>query len=263
MSGPSRLPAERPNRPITEPIAPAVRDGLADADALTRKAAQVARGGARAGVLGVNDGLVSTLCLILGVAGADASASSVRLAGFAAMIAGALSMAAGEWISVRSQMDLFGGVLDELRRLLGRNPRLVLDRLVEKLREDGVAPDTARRLTSELPLDGPVFFRFASRTMFGVDPDDLGSPVTAAASSLVLFTIGALVPLTPWFIGEGTAAVVASAVATGAASLGVGAWIGWSAGGSPVRSGIRQLAIVAFAAAVTFGVGALFGTAVA
>ena len=89
----------------------------------------MSRGGARAAVLAVNDGLISNLCLILGVAGASASQGSIRLAGFASLIAGAFSMAAGEWVSVRSQVELYGGVLREMRGLLQRNPKVVLDEL--------------------------------------------------------------------------------------------------------------------------------------
>jgi hypothetical protein len=97
-------------------------DVRADTAALAARATQVARGGARAAVLGVSDGLVTNICLILGIAGAQASARDVRLAGIASLIAGAVSMAAGEWVSVRSQVELFRGVLDDLRRLVARNP---------------------------------------------------------------------------------------------------------------------------------------------
>jgi hypothetical protein len=109
-------------RPTHIPIERDVRDAAADTADLRRKADQVARGGTRAAVLGANDGLVTNLCLILAVAGASASQSSVRLAGFASLIAGAFSMAAGEWVSVRSQKELAVGLLSELRRLIARNP---------------------------------------------------------------------------------------------------------------------------------------------
>jgi VIT1/CCC1 family predicted Fe2+/Mn2+ transporter len=103
-----------------------------DSAVLASRAAQVQRGGARAAVLGVNDGLVSVLCIVLGVAGANAKTSAVLLAGFAGLIAGAISMAAGEWISVTSQVELFAGVLKDLGHLVEHDPEL----LIEKLGED-------------------------------------------------------------------------------------------------------------------------------
>jgi hypothetical protein len=152
---------------------------------LEARITQVVRGAARAAVLGVNDGLVSNVCLILAVAGAEASRSSVRLAGFASLIAGALSMAAGEWISVRSQVELFEGILGRLKTLVERDPELILDQLTDRLEAAGIARDTAQRASTELPLDEPRFLRFCANTLFGLNPDELGSPMTAAVSSLV------------------------------------------------------------------------------
>jgi VIT1/CCC1 family predicted Fe2+/Mn2+ transporter len=233
-----------------------------DAAELENRIAQVARGAARAAVLGVNDGLVSNVCLILAVAGADASRSSVRLAGFASLIAGALSMAAGEWISVRSQVELYEGILGRLRLLVGRHPELILDHLTDRLEEAGIARETAQRASTELPLDEPRFLRFCANTLFGVNPDQLGSPMTAALTSLAYFAAGALVPLIPWFLTEGAAAKLGSVVLTAAASLIVGAVVGRSSDRPPVPAAVRQLAIVVAASAVTYGIGAVFGTAV-
>jgi vacuolar iron transporter family protein len=250
-------------QPLRIPIDRNVDNADSDTVALRRRAEQVSRGAARAGVLGVNDGLVTNLCLILAVAGADATPAAVRLAGFASLIAGAFSMAAGEWVSVRSQAELSASVIDELRRLIRRNPRLVLDELTTQLVEDGFGNETARRASAELPLDEGRFLSFTSRALFGVNPDKLGSPAVAAISSLALFAVGAIIPLVPWFITRGAAAVVASAVATALASIAVGALVARSSGNSVVRGGGRQFAIVVIASAVTFGIGALFGTAVA
>jgi vacuolar iron transporter family protein len=229
---------------------------------LEARIAQVVRGAARAAVLGVNDGLVSNVCLILAVAGADASRSSVRLAGFASLIAGALSMAAGEWISVRSQVELFEGILGRLRTLVRHDPELVLDQLTDRLESAGIARDTAQRASTELPLDEPRFLRFCANTLFGLNPDELGSPMTAALTSLFYFAAGALVPLIPWFVTEGAAAKLASVVFTAAASLAVGAVVGRSSDRAPLPAAVRQLAIVVAASAVTYGIGSAFGTAV-
>ena len=234
----------------------------ADAMELEARITQVVRGAARAAVLGVNDGLVSNVCLILAVAGADASRSSVRLAGFASLIAGALSMAAGEWISVRSQVELFEGILGRLRALVQRHPALILDQLTDRLEAAGIARDTAQRASTELPLDEPRFLRFCANTLFGLNPDELGSPMTAALTSLVYFAAGALVPLIPWFMTEGTAAKLASVVLTAIASLAVGAVVGRSSDRPPVPAALRQFAIVVAASAVTYTIGRIFGTAV-
>ena len=253
----------RPRRPYTTRADARPVDATADAAALRERASAVNRGAARAAVLGVNDGLVTNVCLILAVAGASSGASAVRIAGLASLIAGAFSMAAGEWISVRSQVELYDGVVGELRRLTKRNPRLVLDEMSDRLIEQGFATDTSHRVASELPLDEEGFIAFASRTMFGVDPDELGSPWVAAASSLVLFSLGAIVPLFPWFFTGGATAIVISVVATALVSMVVGSWVARSAD-RPIWTGAsRQLGIVIAASAVTYGIGELFGTAVA
>jgi vacuolar iron transporter family protein len=248
--------------PLTPAIDVRVNDAVGDAIALRVRAQQVSRGAARAAVLGVNDGLVSNLCLILGVAGAGTSQGAVRLAGFASLIAGACSMAAGEWVSVRSQVELFQGVLAELRRLIARNPKLILDELVSKLVDAGFDESTAKRASVELPLNEDRFMHFTARTVFGIDPEELGSPVTAALSSLLLFSGGALVPLFPWFFMRGTPAVLLSAALTAVASLIVGGVIAKSSGNNLARSALRQLFIVIAASAITYGIGKLFGTAI-
>jgi VIT1/CCC1 family predicted Fe2+/Mn2+ transporter len=249
-------------RPFTEQIEPHVRDDSRDASELRGKVRTVTRGGARAAVLGVNDGLVTNVCLILAVAGASSTASNVRIAGFASLIAGAFSMAAGEWVSVRSQVELYRGLLIELRELIRRNPKLILGELTDHLVATGFARDTAQRVATELPLGERQFLEFCARTVFGLDPHELGSPVTAAVSSLGLFTAGAAVPLVPWFITSGSAAVAASVIATAIASVAVGAWVSRSSD-TPVAIGaLRQLLIVVAASAVTYGIGRAFGTAI-
>jgi VIT1/CCC1 family predicted Fe2+/Mn2+ transporter len=244
-------------------IAAHVEDPEGDAAVLRREAQRVARGGARAAVLGVNDGLVSNLALIIGVAGASASQGSVRLAGFASLIAGAFSMAAGEWVSVRSQVELAGGVLGELRRLLMRNPKLILDQLVVQLERIGLDTSTSKLASTEMGIDDERLISFAARNVIGIEEEHAGSPVVTAVSSLTLFAGGALVPLLPWFVTRGTAGVLWSATLTGLASLGVGAWISWSSGRPLWRGALRQLAIVVVTSIVTYAIGAAFGTAVA
>lgn len=249
--------------PLVQPIDPYVADGGRDAAELKARTQSVNRGAARAAVLGVNDGLVTNLSLIIGLAGASAGQGAVRLAGFASLIAGAFSMAAGEWVSVRSQVELYQGILAELKALVRRNPKLILAQLTEKLEEDGFGTETAQLAATELPLDEGRFFDFAARTLFGLNSDELGSPRVAAVSSLALFSVGALVPLAPWFFTSGTAATAASIVLTAIASVTVGGWITNSAGNGIWRGAARQLLIVVATAAVTFAIGKAFGTAVA
>ena len=250
---------------VTKPrirIAPHASDAAADAAELHRKADQVSRGAARAAVLGVNDGLVTTLALVLGLAGASSSVTAVRLAGVASLVAGAFSMAAGEWVSVRAQVELYRGVLGELRALVGRNPKLVLDTLQEKLEGFGFDTSTAQKATTEIGLDEDLFLSFTARTVFGVNADELGSPVTAALSSLSLFAAGSAVPLVPWFVTRGGAAVAWTVALTSVSAAFVGAYIGRSAGTPMWRGAARQVAIVTVAAGVTYAIGAAVGTTV-
>jgi VIT1/CCC1 family predicted Fe2+/Mn2+ transporter len=244
------------------PIAPRVEDTEADARDLQRQAERVQRGGARAAVLAVNDGLVSNLALIIGVAGAAAGQGEVRLAGFASLIAGAFSMAAGEWVSVKAQVELAGGVVAELRRILSRNPKLLLDRLADELEHIGLDTSTSRLASTEMGIDDQRLVDFTARNVIGIEEDQAGSPVVAAVTSLCLFVVGALVPLLPWFFTSGAAGILLSVSLTMLASVAVGAWISWSSGNPLWRGALRQLAIVVAASAVTYGIGSLFGTTV-
>jgi VIT1/CCC1 family predicted Fe2+/Mn2+ transporter len=249
-------------QPYTTTSAASPTDPSSDAQQLQARVTTVSRGAARAAVLGVNDGLVTTICLVLAVAGANSGVDEVRIAGLASLIAGAFSMAAGEWISVRSQVELFDGIVGELHSLTRRNPRLLLDALTSKLEDSGLATDTAQRVATELPLEGDKFVDFTARTVFGFDPGEVGSPIVAAASSFGLFTAGAVVPLAPWFLTSGTTAIIASVTATALASLIVGGWVSKSSDRPIAQGASRQLAIVLVASVVTYGIGSLFGTAI-
>jgi VIT1/CCC1 family predicted Fe2+/Mn2+ transporter len=222
----------------------------------------MAKGGARAAVLGVNDGLVTNVCLILAVAGASAPAADVRLAGFASLVAGALSMAAGEWVSVRSQVELYTGLLAEVRRLVDRNPKFILDQLSGRLEDAGFGRATAQTAAAELPLDEARFLDFTARTMFGINPSELGSPLNASLTSLAYFSGGALVPLMPWFFTGGGTAIWLSISLTALAGLAAGGRVAHLSERPIVFGALRQLGIVVAAAAATFGIGHLFGTAV-
>jgi VIT1/CCC1 family predicted Fe2+/Mn2+ transporter len=220
------------------------------------------RGTARAAVFGVSDGLVSNVSLILGVAGADPGAGFVRLAGLAGLIAGAVSMAAGEYVSMKAQTELYERELALERRELLRNPHVETVELAQIYQSRGIDPDQARELAEQMMADPDLALQTHAREELGIDPDKLGSPVAAAVSSFIAFALGALVPLLPWFFGSGSGAVVASIVLGFVASAAVGAALARFTGKSVLFSAARQMAIATVAAGVTFLVGNLVGVGV-
>lgn len=233
-----------------------------DSKILTKRSLQVQRGAARAAVLGVNDGLVSILCIVLGVAGAGASTRNVLLSGFAGLVAGAVSMAAGEWISVRAQVELFDGILKDIHKLIGSDRALLIEQVTDSLSKTGHKDATADKAALEIAESDTHLTEVYARQVMGFNPDELGSPWIAAISSLVLFTLGALAPLLPWFFGGGAPAIWLSIIFTAIGGLIVGGYISYSSGKGVVRGAARQLGIIALASIVTYGVGYLFGVSV-
>jgi VIT1/CCC1 family predicted Fe2+/Mn2+ transporter len=221
------------------------------------------QGGAiRAAIFGASDGLVTNVSLILGIAGADAEPDIVRLAGFAGLVAGAVSMAAGEYVSMAAQRELLERELEVERRALAADPVAEREELAARYRSRGVPENTANEVASELMQEPDVALEVHAREELGVDPESLGSPYGAAASSLLAFAVGGLIPLLPWFFARGTEAVVASVVLAGLAALGIGAAIGVSTGRGIVRSALRQLLVGAIAGAATYAIGAVLGVQV-
>jgi len=233
-----------------------------DSQLLARRALQVQRGAARAAVLGVNDGLVSVLCIVLAVAGAGASAHNVLLAGFAGLIAGAVSMAAGEWISVKAQAELFGGILKDIRKLILEDRSLLVKQVEDGLSKSGHGDKTAETAANEIAEDDRHLTEVYARQVMGFNPDELGSPWVAAISSFALFTLGALAPLAPWFFVEGSIAIWISIILTGIGGLIVGGYISTSSGKPVINGALRQIGIIILASLVTYGVGYLFGVSV-
>jgi VIT1/CCC1 family predicted Fe2+/Mn2+ transporter len=222
----------------------------------------VTGGAARAAVFGVSDGLVSNVGLILGVAGADPSAGVVRLAGLAGLIAGAVSMAAGEYNSMRVQAELLERELALERVALERNPRAETVELQQLYQSRGVDPDAARELALAMMADPDVALETHAREELGIDPSSLGSPLRAAASSFVAFAVGAVVPLVPWFIGSGWAATVASLVVAVVAAVVVGVVTAHLIERPPLRVAGRQLAFTIIPAAITYAIGSAVGVGV-
>lgn len=232
-------------------------------DLLAKRAAQVQRGGARAAVLGVNDGLVSVLCIVIGVAAAGATAGTVLLAGFAGALAGAISMAAGEWISVTAQVELFKGVLHDLKKIMHTNGDLLADNLAKNFEQHGIDATTAKHAAADVARDSKLFTSMYSSQVIGINEDELGSPLVAALSSFLLFSLGSVAPLAPWIIGlHGSAGIMWAILLTAIGGLFVGGYTAKSSGKSVIYGAVRQLFIIVFASAVTYGLGRLFGVAI-
>jgi vacuolar iron transporter family protein len=219
-------------------------------------------GSARAAVLGVSDGLVTNVSLILGVAGANTSPGTVRLTGLAGLLAGAFSMAAGEYVSMRAQTELLERELDMERVALRRSPEHEREELVTLYESRGIDPVVAGEMAGELMRTPELALQTHAREELGVNPDALGSAPKAAAASASSFAAGALMPLLPWFITEGLAAVVASLVLAALAALGIGFVLARYTGRSMAKTMLRQLAVTVAAAGVTFFVGKAAGHSV-
>lgn len=210
-------------------------------------------------MFGISDGLVSNMGLILGVAGADPQPAVVRLAGLAGLIAGAISMAAGEYNSMRVQSEL---LLRELRieaRELRRRPEHETRELAAIYEQRGLAPEQAREVAEALMSDPDMALEAHAREELGIDPQQLGSPRAAAVSSFFAFSLGALIPLVPWFITSGNAAKAASLIFGVAAAAVVGWLIGRSTDRPIVRAIVRQVLFTVIPALITFAIGNALG----
>ncbi len=216
-------------------------------------------GAARAAVFGISDGLVSNVGLILGVAGADPSPGVVRVAGLAGLVAGAISMAAGEYNSMRVQAELFQREIDLERIEIRRNPHVERAELEQLYESRGVTPAASRALVDSIMSDEELAVRTHAREELGVDPDELGSPTGAAVSSFGAFCFGALLPLVPWFIGSGTGAIWASLIGALVAAFVIGIVIARFTDRPWIWSALRQVLFTAVPAALTYTIGSLVG----
>ncbi|CAN5132069.1 hypothetical protein BH20ACT9_BH20ACT9_12620 [soil metagenome] len=240
--------------------------GLSGADVARLEGRHRAVGGnaLRAAVLGANDGLVSNLSLVMGVAGAALAQGAIVVTGLAGLLAGAASMALGEWVSVRSSAELAERQLRVESDEIAAFPQEEREELRLIYEAKGLSPALARAVADELARDERTALETMAREELGVDPAEPGSsPWVAAAVSFLLFAVGAIVPVAPFLVVTGTSAVVASAVASGAALFALGAAITLFTGRGAVRAGVRQVGIGLAAAAVTYGVGALLGVSLA
>lgn len=218
-----------------------------------------AGGTLRAAIFGVNDGLVSNMSLVMGVAGADPDGSFIILAGVAGLLAGAFSMGAGEFISVTSQRELFERQIALEMEELEANPEEERRELALIYRAKGLPPEEAERMSRRILEDRGVALETLAREELGLNPDELGSPYRVAFSSFTAFAAGAIIPVIPFLFGSSLLHVLTSLALSGAALFAVGAGVSLFTGRSLWFSGLRQLGIGMGAAAVTFTIGRLIG----
>lgn len=216
-------------------------------------------GNLRAAVFGVNDGLVSNASLILGVAGATADNAIILLSGAAGLIAGAFSMAAGEYVSVRSQREMYEYQIELEREELDHYPDAEAQELALIYEARGLVRDEATRMAKTVIADPEAALKTLAREELGLNPDDLGAPWGAALFSFFSFAAGAAVPLLPFLFVGGSTSLLVSIPLTGVALLAVGAALSLFTGRSAVYSGVRMLAIGATAGTVTYLAGTLLG----
>jgi len=223
----------------------------------------IAGGNLRAAVFGASDGLVSNVCLILGVAGAaGGQGHAVLVSGVAGLLAGAFSMAAGEYVSVRSQRDMFEYQIGAEREELAKYPHEEAAELSLIYQARGLGKDDADRMSAQIVANPRYALDTLAREELGLDPGALGSPVGAAAFSFAAFSVGAAVPLAPFVFGSGAGALVAAIALTSVTLFGVGCATSLFAGRGAARGGFRSLLIGAAAGAVTYGIGRLLGAVV-
>jgi len=214
----------------------------------------------RAAVLGANDGLVSNLSLVMGVAGAAVNDKTILLTGLAGLAAGACSMAMGEWLSVNSARELAQKQIAIEKSELEQAPEEEIEEIALIYEAKGLPPAQAQALARQMMANKDIALDTLVREELGIDPDELGgSAWTAAASSFLLFSVGAIFPVAPFLFLGGRAAVIASIVASGVALAAIGAGTSLFTGRTVAFSAFRQLVIGYAAAAITYATGMLAG----
>ncbi|MEI7555115.1 VIT1/CCC1 transporter family protein [Candidatus Chlorohelix sp.] len=218
----------------------------------------------RAAVLGSNDGLVSNLSLVMGVAGADLAGHTILITGIAGLLAGACSMALGEWLSVQSARELYQKQISIEKQELAEAPEVETEELALIYQSKGLPKEEAQALAQKLIGDTSTALDTLSREELGIDPDELGgSAWVAAGTSFLLFAVGAIIPVLPYFFVSGLMGATISGALSAVALFLIGAGITLLTGRNTLYSGFRQVLFGLLAAGVTFGVGKLIGVALA
>jgi VIT1/CCC1 family predicted Fe2+/Mn2+ transporter len=218
-----------------------------------------AGGALRAAVFGVNDGLVSNLLLVLGVAGGTSNRNVILLAAVVGLLAGAFSMAAGEWVSMTSQRELYEREIEVEREELSAFPEEEEEELALIYQAKGLSEEEAVALARRIMRRPESALDTLTREELGLSAEDLGSPWVAAGSSFAAFGLGAFVPVLPFLFGSGTAALIGAAVLSGVTLVGVGAMIAMLTGRSPTRGALRMVGIAATVGLASNLLGRLIG----
>ena len=215
-------------------------------------------------MLGANDGLLSNFSLVMGVAGADLSGKSMLITGVAGLLAGACSMAIGEWLSVQSARELYQSQIEVEKQEVDEVPDEEAEELALIYQAKGLPEDEAKTLAKRLIVDKPSALDTMAREELGIDPEELGgSAATAAGASFCLFALGAIIPVAPFFFLSGLVGVIVSVCCATAALFGIGAGITLLTGRDVFYSGTRQVILGLLAAGITFGLGRVIGTSLA
>jgi vacuolar iron transporter family protein len=222
-----------------------------------------ATGGAlRAAVFGINDGLLSNFSLVMGFAGAEAQPEYIILAGIAGLLAGSFSMAAGEYVSVRAQREVFEQQIAIEKEELEVSPREEEEELSLIYQAKGIPEREASHLAKRIIQNPKTAIDTLAREELGLDPTGLGSPWTAAMSSFIAFVLGAFVPVAPYLLTSGSKAWIASATLSFCALFSVGAVLSIFTSRGPLRSGARMVGIGLLVSAITYSVGWLLGVSI-
>ena len=229
------------------------------AEKATTTAGLTAGGNLRAAVFGISDGLVSNTSLIMGVSGAITDTRMILITGAAGLLAGALSMAAGEYVSVSSQRELFEEQIAREREELKAHPQQEVDELARIYHRRGVPLETACRISKALSADLKTALQTHVREELGLNPEDLGSPLGAAVSSFVSFALGAAVPLLPFIFGAGGRAFGLAVALAAAALVLIGVASAALTGQNRLRGAVRLLVVGGGAGVVAYLIGRLLG----
>jgi len=257
--------AERSHARIVQAAERSVHGGLSGGMLASLEGRHRSVGGnaLRAAVLGANDGLVSNLSLVMGVAGADLSARAILVTGLAGLLAGACSMAMGEWLSVNSARELAQQQIKVEADELAQFPEEEKQELMLIYQAKGLSEAQSKQLADRILSEPNTALDTLTREELGIDPDELGgSAWVAAGTSFLLFAVGAIFPVAPFFFAAGATGIVTSLGVSAAVMFAIGAGTTLFTGRGVLFSGLRQLLVGIAAAGITFGLGKLLGVAI-
>ena len=255
---------ERSHERLLATIASNTHEGMAGGSLAQLEGRHRTGGNAlRAAVLGANDGLLSNFSLVMGVAGADSAHKSIIIAGLAGLLAGAGSMALGEWLSVQSSRELYQHQIEIEGLELSTHPQEEQEELALIYQAKGLPSDQAHQLAESIMANKESTLDTLAREELGIDPEELGgSAWEAAFTSFFLFAFGAAFPILPFILLQGSTAVIVSIVVSMIALFLIGAAITILTGRNAILAGARQVVFGLIAAGLTFGIGRLLGAAV-